>query len=87
MGMIALAGLDAEMGRLLAALDRLDLAENTIVIYTSDHGDHLSSHGYGKPFDSWMHHSMRASKSTPYEESIHVPFVIRFDSVSATHRR
>jgi arylsulfatase A-like enzyme len=71
-------GLDAEMGRLLAALDRLDIADNTIVIYTSDHGDHLSSHGYGKPFDNWMHHSMRASKATPYEESIHVPFVVRW---------
>jgi arylsulfatase A-like enzyme len=71
-------GLDAEMGRLLTALDRLGIADDTIVVYTSDHGDHLSSHGYGKPFDSWMHHSMRASKSTPYEESIHVPFVIRW---------
>lgn len=71
-------GLDAEMARLLEALDRLGIADDTIVCYTSDHGDHLSSHGYGKPFDSWMHHSMRASKSTPYEESIHVPFVIRW---------
>ena len=71
-------GLDAEMGRLLESLDRLGIADDTIVCYTSDHGDHLSSHGYGKPFDSWMHHSMRASKSTPYEESIHVPFVIRW---------
>ncbi len=71
-------GLDKEMGRLLEGLKRLGVEDNTIVVYTSDHGDHLSSHGYGKPFDSWMHHSMRASKSTPYEESIHVPFVIRW---------
>ncbi len=71
-------GLDTEMGRLLEGLKRLGVEDNTIVVYTSDHGDHLSSHGYGKPFDSWMHHSMRASKSTPYEESIHVPFVIRW---------
>jgi len=71
-------GLDAQMGRLLDALDRLGVAEDTIVCYTSDHGDHLSSHGYGKPNDSWLHHSMRASKSTPYEESAHVPFVIRW---------
>ena len=71
-------GLDAQMGRLLEALDRLGVADDTIVCYTSDHGDHLSSHGYGKPGDSWMHHSMRASKATPYEESAHVPFVIRW---------
>ncbi|MXY52873.1 MAG: sulfatase-like hydrolase/transferase, partial [Gammaproteobacteria bacterium] len=41
-------GLDAQMGRLLAALDRLGLSGDTLVCYSSDHGDHLSSHGYGK---------------------------------------
>jgi arylsulfatase A-like enzyme len=71
-------GLDAQMGRLLDALSSLDLADDTIICYTSDHGDHLSSHGYGKPYDRWLHHSMRASKATPYDESAHVPFVIRW---------
>ena len=71
-------GLDAEMARLLEALERLGLDADTIVCYTSDHGDHLSSHGYTKPSDWWMHHSLRASKATPYEESAHVPFVIRW---------
>ena len=71
-------GLDAQMGRLLDALDRLGLADDTIVCYSSDHGDHLSSHGYGKPKDSWMHPSMRASKATPYEESAHIPFLVRW---------
>jgi arylsulfatase A-like enzyme len=76
------SGLDAEMARLLAALQRLGISENTIVCYTSDHGDHLSSHGYGKPGDRWLHESMRASKATPYEESIHVPFVVRWPGVT-----
>ncbi len=71
-------GLDAQMARLLDALNRLGISDNTIVCYTSDHGDHLSSHGYGKPSDRWLHPSMRASKATPYEESIHVPFVVRW---------
>ena len=75
-------GLDAQMGRLLAALDELGIADDTLVCYTSDHGDHLSSHGYGKPFDRWMHPSMRASKATPYEESCHVPFVVRWPGVT-----
>ena len=75
-------GLDAEMGRLLETLKRLNLSENTMVCYSSDHGDHLSSHGFGKPYDSWMHPSMRASKATPYEESAHIPFIIRWPGVT-----
>ena len=70
-----ITGLDVQMGRLLEWLDQHQLRENTIVCYTSDHGDHLSSHGYGKPWDNWLHHTKRASKATPYEESIHVPFI------------
>ena len=39
------AALDREMGRLLDALDELELRENTLVVFTSDHGDMLGSHG------------------------------------------
>ena len=42
-GMIALV--DDCIGRTLATLDRLGLAENTVVIFTSDHGDHMGDHG------------------------------------------
>ena len=73
----SVSALDAQMGRLLAELERLGLAGDTIVCYTSDHGDHLSSHGYGKPGDSWLPAHMRASKATAYEESTHVPFIMR----------
>ncbi|MBL7153701.1 MAG: sulfatase [Phycisphaerae bacterium] len=72
------SALDAQMGRLMEALDRLGIADDTIVCFSSDHGDHLSSHGYGKPYDKWMHPTMRASKATPYEESIHIPFIMRY---------
>ena len=80
-------GLDAQMARLVEALESLGVDENTIVCYTSDHGDHLSSHGYGKPRDLWLHDSMRASKATPYEESIHVPFVLRWPGVTVSGTR
>ena len=73
-----ITGLDAQFGRVVEAMERLGISDDTILIFTSDHGDHLSSHGYGKPMDRWMHHSFRASKATPYEESIHVPFVARW---------
>jgi len=42
-GMISL--IDHNVGRILAELDRLGLDDNTIVIYTSDHGDWLGDHG------------------------------------------
>ena len=61
----AITALDHELGRLLDALDQLGLAENTLVVFTSDHGDMLWSHGMMK-------------KQTPYEESILVPFIARF---------
>ena len=37
--------MDAQLGRILDALDRLGLAENTLVIYTTDHGDMCGGHG------------------------------------------
>ena len=73
-----IAGLDAQMGRLMDWLEEIGLREDTIVCFSSDHGDHLSSHGYGKPMDGWLHHSKRASKATPYEESIHIPFILSY---------
>ncbi|MAE67620.1 MAG: sulfatase [Phycisphaeraceae bacterium] len=43
LGVISL--LDAQVGRVLEALDRLDLAERTLVVYTADHGDLCGGHG------------------------------------------
>lgn len=42
-GMISL--IDHNVGRILAELQRLGLAENTVVVFTSDHGDWLGDHG------------------------------------------
>lgn len=75
-GMVS--SLDACMGRILDELERTGLAENTIVCFSSDHGDHLNSHGFGTPADGWMHHSLQGSKATPYDESCHIPFLMRF---------
>lgn len=81
--------LDVCMGHILDALDAWDLAENTIVCFSSDHGDHLSSHGYGKPgpVDAWMHHTLQLSKGTPYEESVHIPSILRYPARVRGNRR
>ncbi|MFO0868851.1 MAG: sulfatase [Pirellulales bacterium] len=60
----SVAYLDAQVGHVLDALDRSGQADNTIVIFTSDHGYHLGEH------DFWAKVSLR-------EESAQVPLIIR----------
>jgi arylsulfatase A-like enzyme len=57
--------LDVEFKRILDALERAGVAEDTIVCYSSDHGDMVGSHGY-------------KAKRWPHEESARVPFLIRY---------
>jgi len=70
--------LDYQVGRIMEKLEELGIADNTIVCFSSDHGDHLRSHGYGCPGDGWLHHTKRANKATPYDEAIHIPFILRY---------
>ena len=56
---------DAEIGRVLRALEEAGQAENTLVVFTSDHGEGLG------------HHQM-VRKSSPYDESSRVPMVVSF---------
>lgn len=60
-----ISALDWNFGRLLDALDETGLADSTLVIFTSDHGDMLFSQGRG-----W--------KSKPWAESVIVPFLARW---------
>ncbi len=79
--------LDFEVGRLLRKLEELGIVENTIVCFSSDHGDHLRSYGYGGPDDRWLHFSKRANKATPHEEAVHIPFIIRYPARITPGRR
>jgi choline-sulfatase len=65
--------LDENIGKLLSALQDAGLADETVVMYTSDHGDNLGARGL------W-------GKSTMYEEIAGVPFILAGPGVPAGKR-
>ena len=60
-----ITALDSQIGRLIDAIKSEGIYENTIFIYTSDHGDMLGSHG-------------TLNKQQPWDESIQVPFLLQY---------
>ena len=60
-----ISAIDEQFGRLVDYLDENNLSENTIVVFTSDHGDMLGSHRY-------------IDKQLPHEESSRVPLLVRW---------
>lgn len=58
-------GVDEQFGRIVKAIEENGLAENTIVVFTSDHGNCLGCHD-------------QPTKNNHYEESMRVPFMIRW---------
>jgi arylsulfatase A-like enzyme len=66
------SAVDFFIGQVLQQLEQLNLDDNTIIVFTSDHGEMLGSHGQqGKPY--------------PYTEAFNVPFVIKWGNKLA-HR-
>ena len=64
--------LDREVGRVLSALEAQGLADNTVVIFTSDNGGagYVGLDDLNKPYRGW--------KITNFEGGIHVPFFVRW---------
>lgn len=62
-------GVDREFGRLLKALDEAGVGDNTIVVFTSDHGETMCSHSAPDP------------KNSIWRESFNVPFIVRYPGV------
>lgn len=61
----AITSIDANFGRLVDELKKQDMYENTIIVFTSDHGEMLGSQG-------------RMTKGIWYEESVGIPFLIAY---------
>lgn len=61
---------DNELFKVLTALQQSSFLENTIIVFTSDHGEQLGAHG--GLYQKWY---------TMYEESIHVPLIIHSPTV------
>ena len=59
------SAIDKSVGDIMATLDELGLADDTVLIFASDHGDMLGSHGMVR-------------KQKPWDESIRVPFLLRY---------
>jgi arylsulfatase A-like enzyme len=68
-----ITAVDKEFARLLKTLEDNGMADNTIVVYTSDHGEMMGAHGH-------------MAKQMPHEESCHVPFFVRFPGMKGHGR-
>ncbi len=64
---------DTYFGRIMDVLEELGLADNTVVVYTSDHGDMMGSHGM-------------VAKTVMYQESVRVPLLVRVPGQREGHR-
>jgi arylsulfatase A-like enzyme len=62
-----ITALDQCIGDLAATLAEAGLTENTILVFTADHGEMMGSHGISP-----------RTKQVPYDESAHVPFLLRY---------
>lgn len=65
----SITGIDEQFARILKTLDETGQAGDTIIVYTSDHGEMLGSQGL-------------MGKRVPFEESCRVPFIVRYPGVT-----
>lgn len=70
---------DRNLGRILAALDTQGLSENTIVVFTSDHGFNMAHHGiWHKGNGRWLLTNNHGNRANLWETSVRAPAFIRW---------
>lgn len=62
---------DKEIGKIINAIDSLGMRDNTLIIFTSDHGDGNASHGWNQ-------------KTALFQESVKVPLILNYKNISAS---
>lgn len=69
---------DAQVGKVLDALNKTGVANNTIVIFTADNGAETAAFDRLKEFDQWSSGEFRGVKRDIYEGGHRVPFIVRW---------
>ncbi len=78
----SLHSVDRNLGRLFAALDRWQLADRTVVIFTSDHGYNLGHHGiWHKGNGRWILTNRRGHRPNLWDNSLRTPTIVRWPGV------
>ncbi|MBT4625052.1 MAG: alkaline phosphatase family protein [Rhodospirillales bacterium] len=65
---------DAQVGRLIAYLKENDMYDDTLIVFTSDHGEHMGDH--------WMY-----SKYSYFQQTFHIPMIVRDPTAAADAAR
>lgn len=65
--------IDEQVGLLIEALERRGVLDNTVIVFTSDHGDCLNDHGHSQKWNM-------------YEQSVHVPAIFRGPNIPSGQR-
>ena len=79
----AVHAVDRNIGKLLAKLEELKLAENTIVMFTSDHGYNIGHHGIHTKGNGWWIAGGVTGPKRPnmFDTSLRIPLIVRWPGV------